>query len=121
MLHGPAALDKQSFNHGFLKTCCDISAGLIILITIQPQVSGMGFQSAEAEVKTGPVGHRTRESKSLRIAVCSQFCQCWTAGVTQPQKFCRLVKRLARGIVQRLAEYPVLTDPADFHQHRMAA
>ena len=115
------ALDRQGVDHGILESTGDVGPRLGRLVAPAPRQQHLGLEAAEAEVQSGPVGHRPRELVRARSPGFGEFCQLRAAGIRQSHHLCGLVEGFAGGVVQGLAEQPVLADGVDRDQLGMAA
>ena len=76
----------------------------------------MGLEPGKTEIQTRTVGHGTGKAKALRIARFGEGGDLGTAGVAQAEHLGGLVKGLASGVVYRLAEQTVASQPLHFDQ-----
>ena len=96
-------------------TSADVDVGMLADV-----VDDRRLQAAEAEVEP-VVEHRPREADRLGIAVQRGVVDRRPAGIAEVEEPRHLVERLAGGVVDRLAEQPVVAVPAHLDQHRVAA
>src|SRR5207248_11744803 len=76
----------------------------LALSQLPGRVEERRLQPAEAETEAGIAGHRDREVESIRTPVRGRALDRGPSRVAQAQEPSPLVQRLARRIVQRLAE-----------------
>ena len=86
-----------------------------------PGIQCKGFESAKTEIQSGPVGHRPWKGKDTRLARLRSLRQCGATRVAHTQHFCGLVERLARRIIQALANNFIISNSTYVGQQRMAA
>ena len=79
-----------------------------------------GLQPREREV-VAVVEHRARERDRVRIALACQAVDRRTAGIAEPEEPRDLVERLARRVVDRLAEHAVLAVVVHRDEQRVPA
>src|SRR5881398_4112984 len=73
------------------------------------QIANCGFQPAEAEVLRAL--HAAWQIKTVWIAAASALFNFRTARITESKHLCDFIEGLARGVVQRAADYLVIRKP----------
>ncbi len=118
---GAAALDDQCVDNGVFERSGNIGFVLFGRFAESLQrVQGEGLEPAEAEVEPGPIRHGAREAEASWIAALGEPRHGGSAGVTQPEHLGGFIERLARGVVDRLAEDVVFADRIDTNELRVS-
>ena len=86
----------------------DVAAGRPLLLHVAEHG---GLQPAHREVAVAGVRHRAREADRVRVAVARHRVERGPAGEPEAQQPRHLVERLARGVVERLAQDLVAMQP----------
>ncbi len=112
-----ATFDQQRVDDGVLECPSDVGLVLVGRLAEAPQrVQREGFQTAEAEIEPGPIGHRPGNLNRVGVAALCQPRNCGTAGIAQAQHLGSFVECLAGSIVDRFAEDVIAADRIDAHQ-----
>ena len=103
---------NQRFRNGLLERSGEIgrAPGIKRCIERLDGTPDTGLEAGKGKITAGPVRHRTRKIKFLRIAAFGGFLEQGAAGIAEPKHFSGLVEGLAGGIVDGRAEPCIAAD-----------
>ena len=121
MLHRGERLGGQHVNDGGLDFGGEIGAGDRVQRALPDHRQHRSLQSAEAEVEAAARDHGAWQGKAACFSGRGKPGQGRPAGVAQSEQLGGLVECFARGVIQRLAQEPVLAYSGNVHQLGVAA
>lgn len=115
-LQGPAALDDEGFHYGIFEGARYIGACCLVIPVGAHGVHGIGFESTEAEIEAGSIGHGSWKAESSGVAFFRQCGQRRTTGVGEAKQGGGFIEGFSSGVVQGPTEYLVAADSPDAHE-----
>ena len=112
---------EQRIDDGLLKLRGEIGARPIVQLDCAARDDDSGLESAETEIESRSIEHRSREFEACRRARFGELRERRTAGIRQAQELCGLVEGLTGGVIDRAPENLVVADPANRSQQGMSA
>ena len=116
LMQRTARLRDQRLDDGRLEGRREIGALGCADCATADQLRGGRLQATEAEIEARSIEHRPRQGMAIRPALERQPLEVRASGIRQPQELRGLVESLARRIIDRLPEHPVIAEGTDIDQ-----